>query len=79
VRSSANQSLAANDNPIDRTCEVWKPRLGRDVSREDAWANRRECQRFLLHPRRVVRAEMLVLANEASEPPILAGVARHES
>ena len=26
----------ANDNLIDRTREVWKPRLGRDLSREDA-------------------------------------------
>ena len=28
-------SNAANDNLIDRTREVWKPRLGRDLSRED--------------------------------------------
>jgi hypothetical protein len=25
-----------NDNLIDRTREVWKPRLGRDLSREEA-------------------------------------------
>jgi len=31
-----NPSHAANDNLIDRTCEVWQPRLGRDLSREDA-------------------------------------------
>jgi hypothetical protein len=42
-RSSVNQSLTANDNPIDRTCEVWEPRLGRDVSREDAWEIAAEC------------------------------------
>jgi putative DNA primase/helicase len=30
------QSHAANDNLIDRTRKVWKPRLGRDLSREDA-------------------------------------------
>jgi hypothetical protein len=29
-------SHAANDNLIDRTRKVWKPRLGRDLSREDA-------------------------------------------
>jgi hypothetical protein len=29
-------SHAANDNLIDRTREVWKPRLGRELSREDA-------------------------------------------
>ena len=27
---------AANDNLIGRTREVWKPRLGRDLNREDA-------------------------------------------
>ena len=27
---------AANDNLIDRTRELWRPRLGRDLSREDA-------------------------------------------
>jgi hypothetical protein len=30
------KSHAANDNLIDRTLTVWKPRLGRDLSREDA-------------------------------------------
>jgi hypothetical protein len=27
---------AANDNLIDRTIALWQPRLGRDLSREDA-------------------------------------------
>ena len=36
MRSSVKLSLAANDNLIDRTLAVWKPRLGRDLSREDA-------------------------------------------
>ena len=31
-----NRSPAANDNLIDRTCRLWKRRLGRDLSREDA-------------------------------------------
>lgn len=30
------RSPAANDNLIDRTCRLWKRRLGRDLSREDA-------------------------------------------
>jgi hypothetical protein len=30
------QLHAANDNLIDRTRQVWQPRLGRDLSREDA-------------------------------------------
>jgi hypothetical protein len=29
-------SQAANDNLIDRTRQVWQPRLGRDLTREDA-------------------------------------------
>jgi hypothetical protein len=31
-----NRSPAANDNLIDRTWRLWKRRLGRDLSREDA-------------------------------------------
>jgi hypothetical protein len=31
-----NLPRPANDNLINRTREVWKPRLGRDLSREDA-------------------------------------------
>ena len=29
-------SQAANDNLIDRTRQVWQPRLGRDLTREEA-------------------------------------------
>jgi hypothetical protein len=29
-------SVAANDNLIDRTIALWKPRLRRDLNREDA-------------------------------------------
>jgi hypothetical protein len=29
-------SHAANDNLIDRTRQVWQPRLGRDLNRENA-------------------------------------------
>ena len=36
MKSSVKPSHAANDNLIDRTREVWKPRIGRDLSREDA-------------------------------------------
>ena len=40
MRSSVKPSHAANDNLKDeltgRTREVWQPRLGRDLSREDA-------------------------------------------
>jgi hypothetical protein len=36
VRSSVKLSSAANDNLIDRTIALWQPRLGRDLTREDA-------------------------------------------
>ena len=36
MRSSVKPSHAANDNLIDRTLTVWRARLGRDLSREDA-------------------------------------------
>lgn len=36
MRSSVKPSHAANDNLIDRTRQVWQPRLGRDLSLEDA-------------------------------------------
>lgn len=29
-------SSAANDNLINRTIELWQPRLGRELTREDA-------------------------------------------
>jgi hypothetical protein len=41
VRSSVKPSHAANDNLIDRTLAIWKPRFGRDLSREDARESRR--------------------------------------
>ena len=36
MKSSVKPLHAANDNMIDRTLGLWKPRLGRDLSREDA-------------------------------------------
>ena len=36
MRPSVNPSHAANDNLIDRTRQIWQPRLRRDLSREDA-------------------------------------------
>ena len=30
-------SSAANDNLIERTTALWQPRLGRELTREDAW------------------------------------------
>ena len=36
MRSSVKPSNAENDKLIDRTIELWEPRLRRDLSREDA-------------------------------------------
>ncbi len=36
MRSSVKPSHEADDNLIDRTRQVWQPRIGRDLSREDA-------------------------------------------
>src|SRR5512132_1987562 len=36
VRSSVNPSSTIKDNLIDRTIELWQPRLRCDLSREDA-------------------------------------------
>ncbi|MFZ2137610.1 MAG: hypothetical protein WAV78_11905, partial [Xanthobacteraceae bacterium] len=36
VRSSVKPLDPANDNLIDRTIALWRSRLGRDLSREDA-------------------------------------------
>jgi hypothetical protein len=36
ARSSVKPSHPANDNLIERTLTLWKPRLRRDLSREDA-------------------------------------------
>jgi hypothetical protein len=36
VRSSVKPSHTTTDNLIDRTRQVWQPRIGRELSREDA-------------------------------------------
>jgi hypothetical protein len=36
MRSSVKPSNAANDNLVDQTIALWRPRMGRDLSREDA-------------------------------------------
>ena len=54
MRSSVKPSHAANDNLIDRTRQVWQPRLGRDLSREDARQIAENVTGFFAHPRRMV-------------------------
>jgi len=69
VKSSVKPSHAANDNVIDRTREVWKPRLGRDLSREDARQIAKNVTGFFTILTEWSRAEMPVPANDTTKPP----------
>jgi hypothetical protein len=61
-------SDAANDNLIDRTREVWKVRLGRDLSREDARQIVENVTGFFTILTEWSRAEMPVPANDTTKP-----------
>ena len=61
-------SLAANDNLIDRTREVWQTRLGRDLSREDARQIAENVTGFFAILVEWSRAEMPVPANDDAKP-----------
>jgi hypothetical protein len=68
VKSSVKPSHAANDNVIDRTRELWKPRLGRDLSREDAGQIVENVTGFFAILTEWSRAEMPVPANDIAKP-----------
>jgi hypothetical protein len=68
VKSSVKPSHAANDNLIDRTREVWKPRLGRDLSREDARQIVENVTGFFAILTEWSRGEMLTPGNSTGEP-----------
>ena len=57
---------AANDNLIDRTRKVWQPRLGRDLSREDARQIAENVTGFFSVLAEWARAEMPEPANDNS-------------
>jgi hypothetical protein len=59
---------AANDNLIDRTREVWKPLLGRDLSREDARQIVENVTGFFAILAEWSRAEIPVPANDTTKP-----------
>jgi hypothetical protein len=61
-------SHPANDNLIDRTREVWKPRLGRDLSREDARQIAENITSFFAILAEWSRAEIPVPVNDTAEP-----------
>jgi hypothetical protein len=68
VKPSVEPSHAANDNLIDQTCEVWKPRLGRNLSREDARQIVENVTGFFAILTEWSRAEMPVPANDTTKP-----------
>jgi len=83
VRSSVNPSHAANDNLKDqligRTREVWQPRLGHDLSREDARQFAAYVAGFFSVLAEWSRSEMPSPANDASNPDASEiGGARHD-
>jgi hypothetical protein len=59
-----NRSPAANDNLIDRTCRLWKRRLGRDLSREDARLFAQNVTGFFAILAEWSRAERLAAGND---------------
>jgi hypothetical protein len=80
VRSSVKPPHAANDNLIDRTREVWKPRFRRDLSREDARQIAENVTGFFAILAEWSRAEMPVPANDTAKPSTSdAGEVHHES
>jgi hypothetical protein len=58
---------AANDNLIDRTRQVWQPRLGRDLSREDARQMAENVSGFFAILAEWSRAELPVPANDTGK------------
>ena len=61
-------SNAANDNLIDRTRQVWQPRLGRDLSREDARQITENVTGFFAILAEWSRAEAPTPANDTGKP-----------
>ena len=70
---------AANDNLIDRTRQVWQPRLERDLSREDARQIAENVTGFFMLLGEWSRAETPSPANDTGGPTDSDnGEARHE-
>jgi hypothetical protein len=72
-------SNAANDNLIGRTRKVWQPRIGRDLTNEDARQINENVTGFFAILAEWSRAEMPAPANDTVQPAASAsGEARHE-
>ncbi len=70
-------SRAANDNQIDLTRQVWKPRLGRDLTNEDARQITQNVTGFFGILAEWSRAEKPAATNDAATPNN--GEVRHEN
>ena len=83
MRSSVKPSHAANDNLKDdlirRTREVWQPRLGRDLSREDVRQIAENMTGFFSVLAEWSRAQLPPPANDtATADASKSGEARHD-
>ncbi len=81
--SSVKPSRPTNDNPKDeligRTRQVWQPRFGRDLTREDARQIAANVSGFFSVLAEWSRAEMPSPANDAGKPDASEnGEARHD-
>ena len=73
-------SHTANDNLIERTRQVWQPRLGRDLNREDARQIAENVTGFFTLLAEWSRAQTPAPANDTAKPSTAdAGKVRHES
>lgn len=61
-------SIAANDNLIDRTRTVWQPRIGRNLTDEDARQIVENVSGFFKILRDWSRVEIPAPANDAGKP-----------
>jgi hypothetical protein len=73
------RSHAANDNLIGRTCKVWQPRTGRNLTNEDARQIAENVTGFFALLAEWSRAEMPFPANDTDKPAVSdEKEARHE-
>lgn len=68
MRASVKRFRPANDNLIDQTREVWIPRLGHDLSPEDARQITENVTGFFAVLTDWSRAEISVPANDVAQP-----------
>jgi hypothetical protein len=68
VRSSVKRLHPANDNLIDQTRDVWVPRLGRDLTPEDARQIIENVSGFFAVLIEWSNAEISVPANDRAKP-----------